>query len=57
MNKAWHERNAMPKNATFEQRVAWHERHAASCACRKMPASIAAELARRTRAKKKVKAR
>jgi len=58
MNKAWHAKNAMPKNATLDERVAWHKRHAEACTCRQMPASIAAELARRApAAKKKAQAR
>jgi hypothetical protein len=57
INKVWHARNVMPKNATFKERVIWHTRHAAACACRKMPASIALELARREPAKKKARSR
>ena len=33
-NKAWHEKNRMPKDPTFEQRMEWHIAHAANCACR-----------------------
>jgi len=47
MNKAWHARNPMPDHATFEDRLAWHERHAKACACRQMPVRTAAELAKR----------
>jgi hypothetical protein len=39
----------MPPRATFEQRLEWHREHALACGCRKPPAAIAAELARRTR--------
>jgi hypothetical protein len=49
MNKSWHARNPMPDRATFDARAAWHKRHATQCACRKMPAAIAAELARRAK--------
>jgi len=31
-NKDWHEKHKMPKNATFEQRVAWHLEHIKNCA-------------------------
>jgi hypothetical protein len=40
-------RPPMPKNATFEQRVAWHREHAAHCDCRKPPPDIAAILAQK----------
>lgn len=47
MNRAWHEAHPMPKKATLDERVAWHVEHARECACREIPASIKAELARR----------
>jgi hypothetical protein len=47
INKAWHEVHPMPKNATLDQRVAWHLDHAAHCGCREMPQSVKAELIRR----------
>jgi hypothetical protein len=34
INKEWHLRNKMPKNATFEQRVQWHIKHNKNCSCR-----------------------
>jgi hypothetical protein len=37
----------MPKNATLAQRVAWHVAHQKACACRPLPASVAAALASR----------
>lgn len=40
-NKEWHQNNRMPKNATLEQRIAWHIEHSKNCDCRKMPAKIA----------------
>lgn len=27
INKEWHSKNRMPKNANFEQRVKWHLDH------------------------------
>lgn len=33
-NKSWHEQNRMPKNATLQQRIAWHVAHAKACRCR-----------------------
>jgi hypothetical protein len=53
INKAWHEAHRMPKNATVEQRIAWHEGHMKHCACRPVAESrsmlkkLAAELERR----------
>ena len=34
INKEGHEKNKMPKNATFEQRFKWHMEHNANCSCR-----------------------
>lgn len=50
MNRAWHEAHPMPKNATLDQRVEWHLEHAKECACRDLPESVKAELARRASA-------
>jgi hypothetical protein len=47
INKAWHEKHRMPKNATLDQRVEWHLAHARACSCLEMPATIKAELAKR----------
>jgi hypothetical protein len=35
----------MPKNATLEERLAWHREHTRECGCRKPPPDIAALLA------------
>lgn len=48
LNAGWHKAHPMPKNATLDQRVRWHVAHAAACACREMPATVMAELRRRT---------
>lgn len=40
INREWHEKNRMPKNANLEQRVKWHVEHAKNCRCREMPESI-----------------
>jgi hypothetical protein len=34
INREWHLRNKMPKNASFEERVKWHLSHNENCACR-----------------------
>lgn len=41
LNKEWHQNNRMPKNATLEQKIAWHIEHSINCGCRKMPTKIA----------------
>jgi hypothetical protein len=40
LNKSWHLQHRMPKNATLEQRIAWHKDHQKNCSCREMPKSI-----------------
>jgi hypothetical protein len=47
INKAWHEKNLMPKKATYEDRVRWHLGHSRNCRCREMPEDIRKELMRR----------
>lgn len=42
INKEWHARNLMPKNASDEQRAYWHIEHMKHCACRKPTPGIAA---------------
>ena len=37
INREWHLKNRMPKNATFEQRVKWHLAHEKNCSCRPIP--------------------
>jgi hypothetical protein len=39
-NRDWHEANRMPVNATRDQRIDWHVRHACACACREVPLSL-----------------
>jgi hypothetical protein len=41
INAAWHAAHRMPKNPSAEERLRWHVAHAAACACRPMPASLA----------------
>ena len=33
-NTAWHWAHRMPKNATVEEKIRWHESHAQHCGCR-----------------------
>jgi len=44
MNVRWHELNVMPKRAALAARLRWHLAHQKHCACRPLPASIAAAL-------------
>lgn len=44
LNRAWHLKNKMPVNPTLEQRIDWHLRHAANCACREIPDKMKAIL-------------
>ena len=34
----------MPVNATLEQKIQWHKKHAQNCKCRPMPDKIAKEI-------------
>jgi hypothetical protein len=47
INKAWHDKNKMPKNPTFDQRVQWHLAHKQHCSCRPIAAKLAEEMKRR----------
>ena len=49
MNKDWHAKNRMPKNATMNERVRWHEEHALACGCRPVPRTVQAEIEDRNR--------
>jgi hypothetical protein len=42
LNKAWHEKHRMPAKPTLEQRIRWHLEHRQHCACRPIPAKLAA---------------
>jgi hypothetical protein len=52
MNARWHAAHPVPKKASLDERVQWHVAHAAHCACRDIPATVAAELRRRRRARR-----
>lgn len=49
INKAWHEKNKMPKNATLEQRIEWHIDHHQHCQCRDIPEKLKAEILKRSK--------
>jgi len=44
LNKEWHLTNRMPKNATIEERIAWHLEHSKNCGCRPIPDKLKAEI-------------
>jgi hypothetical protein len=47
INKDWHLKNKMPKNATIEQRIGWHLAHKAHCSCRDIPNKVKVEMIKR----------
>ena len=47
INREWHLKNKMPKNATFEQRVKWHLEHQKNCSCRPIAGKLAQEMKKR----------
>lgn len=40
INKEWHLAHKMPKNATLDQKIKWHEGHANNCQCRDSKAHL-----------------
>jgi len=54
INAEWHKKNRMPKNASFEQRVAWHTQHNKNCNCHPgFPKKLAEEMEKKKSNKKK----
>ncbi len=47
INRQWHEKHLMPKNATIDQRIAWHIEHAKECACREIQEKLKLEMRKR----------
>ncbi len=47
INKEWHLKHKMPKNANLDQRIAWHLEHQKHCTCRKIEGKLAAEMKKR----------
>ena len=47
INREWHEAHRMPKNASEDERIAWHIDHAKNCGCRKIEGKLAELLQRR----------
>lgn len=42
LSALWHREHPMPRNASVGERVAWHVDHQQACACRPIPAKLAA---------------
>jgi hypothetical protein len=40
INKEWHEKHKMPKNASDDERIAWHIQHNQNCSCRPIPKKV-----------------
>ena len=40
INKEWHTKNKMPKNASDDQRIDWHLAHSKNCSCRGIPEGV-----------------
>jgi len=57
MNKDWHAKNRMPKSATIEQRVRWHQEQARIRGCRPVPPSVRAAIQERSTVDSPVQAR
>ena len=47
LNAEWHDAHRMPRNATFQQRAAWHLEHREACGCRPIPEKLAAQMRER----------
>ncbi len=47
INKEWHDKNKMPANPAFEEKVKWHKEHQKHCSCRPIPARLAEEMKRK----------
>ncbi len=47
INREWHESHKMPKDATLEQRIAWHRGHAVHCRRRPIPEKLRDEMRKR----------
>jgi hypothetical protein len=55
INREWHEKHRMPRNATAAERLKWHESHAKKCGCRPFKPEMRAKLERAIAAKSSVR--
>lgn len=49
INKEWHLKNKMPKNATEIERENWHLEHEKNCDCRPMPAKLKEKIQKKSK--------
>jgi hypothetical protein len=42
LSALWHREHPMPRNASVGERIGWHVEHQQACACRPIPAKLAA---------------
>ena len=47
INKEWHLKHRMPKNANFDERVKWHLEHKKNCSCRPISGKLLEEMKRK----------
>lgn len=47
LNKEWHLKHVMPKNASLEQKIDWHLEHSVNCKCRPIPEKLLEEIKKR----------
>lgn len=47
LNREWHLAHRLGRDASMEERIAWHIEHAANCLCRPIPAKVLVEMDRR----------
>jgi hypothetical protein len=52
MNKGWHKKHRVPKNAPVKQRIKWHLAHNKECSCRPIPSKLL-NLMKKKKAKKR----
>lgn len=44
INKIWHGKYIMPKNASTQERISWHKEHQKYCNCRPSPATLVEQM-------------
>ncbi len=44
LNAEWHRKHRLPRNASHDDRIAWHLEHAERCGCRPVPEALRREV-------------
>lgn len=52
MNKLWHSQHVLPRSASLQERLVWHQEHQQVCGCRPIPIRLLAALAHPNTARK-----